>query len=131
MTGVLRCVSRFPRMDGNKRKGSCMQEKHFHGGRIRVIRELKGLTRKELSKRCGINTQSVANWEADRASPKLSSLPGLARSLGVSTDTILGLEDEGVTRERLASIAWQRWEIASRPPSALEDDSVAFQREGE
>lgn len=61
------------------------------GARLRALREALGLSQSELAARCGLNIDSVQNWEQGRTEPRLSALIQLAQGLGVSLDQLAGI----------------------------------------
>jgi len=62
------------------------------GNRISENRKRLGLTQDALAEKLGVTAQAVSKWENDQSCPDISTLPRLARILGVSTDTLLGME---------------------------------------
>ena len=59
------------------------------GKRIALLRKEKGLTQEELATHMGVSPQAVSTWENDQTCPDISTLPRLARLLGVSVDELL------------------------------------------
>ncbi len=62
------------------------------GKRIQTLRKEKNLTQEQLAEQIGVSAQAVSKWENDYSCPDISILPKLAEVLGVSTDTLLGVE---------------------------------------
>lgn len=62
------------------------------GERLRTAREIKGLSARELARRVGCSTRSIAIWESGAVMPGGEALRGLAIALGTRVDYILGLE---------------------------------------
>jgi len=62
------------------------------GKRIVFHRKKLGMTQDRLAEALGVTAQAVSKWENDQSCPDISTLPRLARILGVSTDTLLGME---------------------------------------
>jgi len=62
------------------------------GARIKVMRNLRGLTQTQLAAQLGITPQAVAAFERGKAEPSLKSLIGLSRALEVTTDWLLDAE---------------------------------------
>lgn len=60
--------------------------------KIKALREAKGWTQAELSRRLGITRNGVNSWEQGLSMPSPSCLVDLARVLSVSTDYLLGIE---------------------------------------
>jgi len=64
------------------------------GDRIRMHRARLRLSQTELAKRIGISLTSMSAIEAGHTDPRASRIKALAKALGVSTDYLLGCEDE-------------------------------------
>ena len=64
------------------------------GEKIRILREEKGLTQPELAKLVGVSNGTVSFWENSVNEPKASYLGKLAVVFEVTSDYLLGLEDE-------------------------------------
>ncbi|PKN55114.1 MAG: hypothetical protein CVU56_23045 [Deltaproteobacteria bacterium HGW-Deltaproteobacteria-14] len=54
------------------------------GPRLKLLRERRGLSQRELARRAGVTNASVSQIEQDRVSPSVASLRKLAGALGVS-----------------------------------------------
>lgn len=62
------------------------------GDRIRTAREARGLTQVDLARVLGhVDGTTVSHYESSRRSPDVHNLAAIARSVGVSTDYLLGL----------------------------------------
>ena len=59
--------------------------------RLRELRSKK--TQLEIAKELGVNQQTYANWELGNRQPKLQDLTSIAFHFGVTTDWLLGLEN--------------------------------------
>lgn len=64
------------------------------GNRIAARRKELKMTQDALAKAVGVSAQAVSKWENDQSCPDISILPQLAQTLGVSVDTLLGVEPE-------------------------------------
>lgn len=64
------------------------------GENIRRLRQERGLRQEELGRRVGASKQSVSNWENGNIAPSIDLLLRLADFFGVSTDYLLGREDQ-------------------------------------
>ena len=60
--------------------------------RIKVLREQKGFTQSELSRRLGITRSSVNAWEMGISVPSTQYVVELAEIFNVSTDYLLGVD---------------------------------------
>jgi len=54
------------------------------GPRLRLLRERRGISQRELARRAGVTNASVSQIEQDRVSPSVASLHKLASALGLS-----------------------------------------------
>ena len=61
-------------------------------GRIRALREARGLEQKALAARLGVSANAVSNWECGRSRPDLNLLPALCGALGTTPGELLGME---------------------------------------
>ena len=72
------------------------------GVRIRAARERRGLSQAALALAIGAGNQStVAGWERGRTEPDGAMLGRLAVALKVSTDFLLGVQEETLSPESL------------------------------
>jgi transcriptional regulator with XRE-family HTH domain len=60
-----------------------MEKKASVGNKLRIIREERGLSQRELAQRAGISTNAVSLIERDENSPSVSTLQNLAAALNV------------------------------------------------
>lgn len=60
--------------------------------RIKQLREAKNLTQSDLAKHLGITRSSVNAWEQGISVPSTQYVVELARTFGVSTDYLLGVD---------------------------------------
>ena len=62
--------------------------------RLKELRLERDLTQKKLADLIGTNNSSVCDWERGRTEPGLDALVKISAYFSVSTDYLLGLEDE-------------------------------------
>lgn len=68
--------------------------------RIRMLRELAGLSQTELAKRCGYSEKSmISRIEAGRIDLPLSKLEAIAKALGVNPAYLAGYDPEQRPRD--------------------------------
>ena len=65
---------------------------------LKYLRNSKQLTQKELATYLGLSPNCVCEWEKSRSEPSISTIKKLADLFDVSTDYLLGLEDDFGTR---------------------------------
>lgn len=63
------------------------------GRRIAFLRKKKGFSQADLASYLNISPQSVSRWERHNGSPDIILLPQISQFLGVSIDTLFGVED--------------------------------------
>lgn len=68
------------------------------GKRIAQLRKEKSLTQEELAQVMEVSAQAVSKWENDLTCPDITSLPKLAKILGVSVDELLSGKAEPVAQ---------------------------------
>jgi len=63
----------------------------FYREKFKKIRESRGYTHSDISKKIGVSKQSVEHWEAGRAKPSTKRIPLLAKYLDCSISEISNL----------------------------------------
>ena len=82
------------------------------GDKLRDLRNERNLSQAQLAKRIGVNSFTVALYETGDRLPSLPRLIALSRSLGVTTDYLLGVSREkdccldvtGLTQRQIESL---------------------------
>src|SRR5262245_6251394 len=77
-----------------------MAQSAWIGGRLRELREGKGLTQPQLAELVGVKRDAVARWEADVREPGWSNVVALAKALGVRCEDFLQAPAEQHTPKR-------------------------------
>ena len=78
--------------------------------RVKILRDSKGLSQKELADKLGMTRSLVSTYENGQKMPTYGKLIKLARVFDVSTDYLLGVENEslldlsGLKDEQLSSV---------------------------
>ena len=62
------------------------------GSAIRLLREKKGYTQKQLAERLIVSDKAVSKWESGRGLPDISLIEPLAKTLGISVAELLSGE---------------------------------------
>lgn len=77
---------------------------HLFGDRLKDLRKEKGVTQPELASLFNVTTSTVSAWEVGKAQPNYDILIGLADYFNVTTDYLLGLnQDDHAKIEKLRS----------------------------
>lgn len=66
----------------------------FRSDRLRLSREKKNITQRELAQLCGFTEFQVSRYETGKHEPAISTLEAMAQQLNVSTDYLLGLSHD-------------------------------------
>lgn len=64
--------------------------------KIKNLRKERNITQAELASKFGVTCQSVCRWENGAAYPDIELIPEIAAYFGVSTDVLLGCDNESV-----------------------------------
>lgn len=75
--------------------------------RIRLVRQQKNLSQKELSEKSGVNLKSLSRYELGVSIPPADVLKAIADALGVSSDALLEdntLNNANIDKELLKKI---------------------------
>ncbi len=67
------------------------------GERLRIIRKKHKQTQGEMADVLGVTTRTIANWESGDRAPTIETLSEIARLYSVSTDYLLGKEEEDIS----------------------------------
>lgn len=59
------------------------------GRQIATLRKEKGLTGEKLAEMLGVSAQAVSKWENGKCMPETALLPDLAKTLGISVDSLI------------------------------------------
>lgn len=62
--------------------------------RLKEIRLEKELSQSKLAEKLGVDFRTISNWENGVRKPDIDKLVEIAKSLGVTTDYLLGVDDE-------------------------------------
>lgn len=66
----------------------------MYGIKIKELREEKQLTQTELAEKLNSSQKQISKWETERIEPNIFWLCKIAKFFNVTTDYLLGLEDE-------------------------------------
>jgi transcriptional regulator with XRE-family HTH domain len=76
-----------------KQRGQTEWERDM-GQRLQQLRQAKGLSQTQLALAAGVPVGSLRNWERGRRVPLLDAAARIAVALGISLDTLAGIEPE-------------------------------------
>lgn len=64
------------------------------GQKIKFYRKRLSLTQDEFADKYGFSLGQIKHWETDRHQPDVESIKALCSIFGISSDTLLGFDDE-------------------------------------
>ena len=73
------------------------------GSNIKKLRVQQGMTQKNLADKLFVSAQAVSRWENNEVEPSVSTIIELAKIFGVSTDEIMGIENQKENADDSAS----------------------------
>lgn len=62
-------------------------------GRLRKLRERRGISQRVLSERCGMSKNMISVYESGEVEPTVSVIREIAKCLDVSSDYLIGLKE--------------------------------------
>jgi transcriptional regulator with XRE-family HTH domain len=98
------------------RKTDLSRERPPMAQRLVELRQAVGLTQMQLAKSLGVAPSVIAFWELKGTPPRGEVLPGLAKTLDVSVDTILGVAPIKPKRQAAKGKLQPLFEAASKLP---------------
>lgn len=90
------------------------------GSNIKKWRKKKGYTQEELADQLGVTGQAVSRWESEAGMPDISFIVPLAQILGITTDTLFGMEEVQYDAEELFRVKGKVEEICKNGISVQE-----------
>lgn len=78
--------------------------------RIKCLRESLGINQIEFGNRLNVSKQCISNWENSNIQPSIDMLERISRTFSVSTDFLLGLDNQhtvnvsGLSTKQIAHI---------------------------
>jgi transcriptional regulator with XRE-family HTH domain len=98
-------------------KKTQLKEEETFGKRLARLRQAAGYSQRELAAEIGISYRMVAYYEAQTVYPPAHLLPVLAKTMGVSTDQLLGVERAKSNGKVRDTKLWRRFsQIEKLPP---------------
>lgn len=87
------------------------------GERIAALRRERGLTQVQLAEMLGCSQQQVLSFEKGRRRVPVSTLPGLAKTLGISIEELIGVEAQPGKRGPTPKLQRQLEQLNQLPKS--------------
>ena len=62
------------------------------GETIKAARRAKELTQEQMAEYLHLSVSAISQWESGRTMPDITALPAICNLLGISADTLLGID---------------------------------------
>lgn len=86
------------------------------GKRVKMFRQKKNYSQKEIALRIGVSEQAVSKWENGECLPDVYNLKLLAQILGISVDSLLDTEMQNQEKViETITIGGARFEVVEKP----------------
>lgn len=77
------------------------------GDRLKELRKDKNMTQEDVSKLCNVAKQTISNWESNITQPPFEIITKLAQYFNVTTDYLLGFNQDDLDKIERLKIACQ------------------------
>lgn len=100
---------------------------HLFGDKIRELREKKGISQKNLGEMFDVTSNAVYSWENNKAQPSIEIIKQLADYFDVSTDYLLGFNQDDLDNIERLKIALKEAGIMAGDDLTIEEFEKALQ----
>ena len=77
------------------------ERRKLFGERVKMMRNLRGLTRTEFAKKLGVSTALVSAYEVGKREPSIKNLIALTQVLNIGADWLLGISPDQTPEENI------------------------------
>ena len=74
------------------------ERRKLFGERVKMMRNLRGLTRTEFAKKLGVSTALVSAYEVGKREPSIKNLIALTQVLNIGADWLLGIPSQTIEK---------------------------------
>lgn len=99
---------------------------HLFGDRLKELRKNKNLTQEEFGKLFGVAKNTVSYWEANTSKPDIDLIKEIAQYFNVTTDYLLGLNQNDLDKIERLKIACQEAGLMTGQDFTLEEFEKAM-----
>ena len=96
------------------------------GDRLKKLRKDKNMTQEDVSKLCNVAKQTISNWESNITQPPFEIVTKLAKYFNVTTDYLLGLNQDDLDKIERLKIACQEAGLMAGQDFTLEEFEKAM-----
>ena len=80
---------------------------HLFGDRLRELRKNKNISQEDIGELCGVAKTTISNWENNITQPPIETITKLAQYFNVTTDYLLGFNQDDLDKIERLKIACQ------------------------
>lgn len=99
---------------------------HLFGNRLKELRISKNLSQEDLGTILGVRKSSISNWETEKATPTFEVLTKIAEYFNVTTDYLLGFNQDDLDKIQKLKIACQEAGLMAGQDFTLEEFEKAM-----
>ena len=100
---------------------------HLFGDRLKELRKNKNISQEELGTFCGVAKNTISNWENNINRPDIDLVTKLADYFNVSTDYLLGFNQDDLDNIERLKIALKEAGIMAGDDLTIEEFQKALQ----
>lgn len=93
---------------------------------MKELRKERNLTQEDISKVSGVAKQTISNWENNITQPPIETITKLAKYFSVTTDYLLGLNQDDLDKIERLKIACQEAGLMAGQDFTLEEFEKAM-----
>ena len=94
---------------------------HLFGDKLKELRKNSNLTQEEFGKLFNVAKNTVSYWEANISKPDIDLIKEIAQYFGVTTDYLLGLNQEDIDKI-------EKLKIALKEAGMMVGDDLTFEQ---
>lgn len=99
---------------------------HLFGDRLRELRKNNNLTQDDIAKMFNVTNNAVYSWEVGKSQPSMEIIVALAKYFNVTTDYLLGLNQDDLDKIERLKIACQEAGLMAGQDFTLEEFEKAM-----
>lgn len=99
---------------------------HLFGDKLRELRKNCKISQEEIANLCGVGPTTISNWENNVTEPPIEVIRKLARYFNVTTDYLLGFNQDDLEKLEKLKIACQEAGFMAGQDFTLEEFEKAM-----
>ncbi len=95
---------------------------HLFGDKLKELRKNKNMTQEDVGKLCDVAKQTISNWESNITQPPFEVVTKLAQYFNVTTDYLLGFNQDDLDRIDKLNIALREAGLVNSDETLKEEE---------